>query len=795
MKAKSRGLKVVLRNDFLWFASILMLMCSVLALSFFYFNVNGRLDEERAWLESYSQSFLKDLQLGDVASVEAKIKRFTQRHGFRRVEVTFGKNVINAEGVSLRMSGLFEKPFSYVYSKLSDASVVRVDLRDPVGTFFGTMKITYNPHDFYRSGVSSALVIAVTFVSLFFVILGLYVRRLSDLEDPFLSLTGAIRKMKDATEGPTESIESRLESATVRTGIAEMDSLQREFSTSLSSIVRLQRELNDAKVAAAIARTTQALAHDVRRPFSMFKSIIQSVEAAEDPVAARSIMRASLPEVNQAMASVEGMIEDVMQIGSHTSPVKEEVSPQALVGMALSEFFRVYPEADVNFSYSFAHDRLVFADSLRVIRVLSNIVGNAIQAMDQKGHVWFRTRPCGEFVEFVIGNSGSFISREDRHRLFDAFFTSGKRDGTGLGLAIAKKIVEAHGGGIRCISEKNLEFPDGVVEFIFTLPAGSLEGEVAAVDLPDSFRGMQANAVLMTEANINFERADPREAELESEILSRLSAFQSIPTILLVDDEPVYLNGLVSYIRQSDLLSAAINVVTAKSDVYALSLASQCKPVLVIEDVDLGPSSENGIEVVRKLRAADFGGQICIHSNRFLFDDNRVAMEAGANSVLPKPMSRVHLLTLILAALPENASASAVVANPQPRFAYIDDSQLFLMGMRMKVKGNAVCHEFSTSSQFFHRVENDSSFLDELDFVLTDFYLSPSDGNNGLTFARGLRAKGYRGPIILASDAEVSTAELAQSGIDGAIAKSKLDWAELNRELSSFHSRRQGLQS
>lgn len=789
MSSKSRGLKVVLKNDFLWFASILMLMCSVLATSFFYFNVNGRQEEERAWLESYSQSFLKDLQLGDVASVEAKIKRFTQRHGFKRVEVTSGKNVIIADGVTLQFSGLFDTPFTFFYSKLSDASVVEVNLKDPVGTLFGNMKITYYPHKFYRTGVSSALVIIVTFISLFLVIFGLYIRRLSDVEDPFLSLTGAIRRMKKATEGPTESIDSRLDSALVRTGIIEMDLLQKEFSASLASTVRLQKELNDSQVAAAIARTTQALAHDVRRPFSMFKSIIQSVEAAEDPSTAKNLLRVALPEVNQAMASVEGMIEDVMQIGNRTEPTKEEVSPESLIHRALAELFRVYPDADIWLSYKLNHRHFVMADSLRMVRVFSNIIGNAIQAIEQKGQIWVETHDRDGFVEFTIGNAGSVISKEDMHKLFEAFFTSGKRDGTGLGLAIAKKIVETHGGSIRCFSDLNSEFPDGKVEFIFTLPAGKQSSLNSSLKLPCNLKNMHSPFQTILDQPGTDDRTIGREVELEHEILSRLEKCKTKPSILLVDDESVYLNGLVSHIEKSVTLSSVLEITTARTDQEAIQIASLKKPILVIEDIDLGVGSENGIDVVRRLRSTNFKGQICIHSNRFLFEDTKTAMDAGANTVLPKPMSRVHLLTLILAALPENQETDLERSSKKKNFAYIDDSLIFLLGMKMKSNGDAVCHEFQTATAFLQKVDNEIEFLSNLDFILTDYYLSPTDSHNGLSLAGALRSKGFNRPIVLASDAEVNATELTKFGIDAVIPKSKLEWKELHHQLASLKVR------
>ena len=96
----------------------------------------------------------------------------------------------------------------------------------------------------------------------------------------------------------------------------------------------LEREL---AISSSIARTTQALAHDVRRPFSMLKNIIQIVEGTADPVQVREVLNQTLPEVNQAMASVEGMIQDVMQIGNEAKLAQEEISPKTLLASAVTD--------------------------------------------------------------------------------------------------------------------------------------------------------------------------------------------------------------------------------------------------------------------------------------------------------------------------------------------------------------------------------------------------------------------------------------------------------------------------
>ena len=55
-------------------------------------------------------------------------------------------------------------------------------------------------------------------------------------------------------------------------------------------------------------------------------------------------------------------------------------------------------------------------------------------------------------VTIEIGNTGSYIKKEDLNKVFHRFWTCKKNYGRGLGLAISKKLIEEQGGNISCES-------------------------------------------------------------------------------------------------------------------------------------------------------------------------------------------------------------------------------------------------------------------------------------------------------------------------------------------------------
>ncbi len=87
-------------------------------------------------------------------------------------------------------------------------------------------------------------------------------------------------------------------------------------------------------------------------------------------------------------------------------------------------------------------------------QVWTNLVHNALQAMDHKGTLTLGLHRDGDNARVSVTDSGCGMTPEVRERIFDAFFTTKPAgEGTGLGLDIVRKIIEKHGGQIFVTSE------------------------------------------------------------------------------------------------------------------------------------------------------------------------------------------------------------------------------------------------------------------------------------------------------------------------------------------------------
>jgi two-component system NtrC family sensor kinase len=109
-----------------------------------------------------------------------------------------------------------------------------------------------------------------------------------------------------------------------------------------------------------------------------------------------------------------------------------------------------YGENSVNVRRSFGYLPAISAYVGELNQVWTNLIHNAIQAMDGRGDILIETKVEDRDVLVAIEDTGPGIPSDVAARIFEPFFTTkAKGEGTGLGLSICARIVEKHGGTIR----------------------------------------------------------------------------------------------------------------------------------------------------------------------------------------------------------------------------------------------------------------------------------------------------------------------------------------------------------
>jgi signal transduction histidine kinase/CheY-like chemotaxis protein len=206
------------------------------------------------------------------------------------------------------------------------------------------------------------------------------------------------------------------------------------------------------------------VSHDLRTPLGTILLWAEMLaRGAAPPLSSQAIVRTA-----QRMNRLIGELLDAASIDAGRLSITPAPYPVAQLVQEAVELFR--PLADEK-AIALRHDvraapPLVLCDRERVLQILSNLVGNAIEHTARGGHVDVRAEPAGADVRFTVQDDGPGIASEQVPHLFERFWRAHSgRSGVGLGLYIAKNLVELHGGRIGVDTE-----PGRGSAFFFTLP-------------------------------------------------------------------------------------------------------------------------------------------------------------------------------------------------------------------------------------------------------------------------------------------------------------------------------------
>jgi signal transduction histidine kinase len=90
----------------------------------------------------------------------------------------------------------------------------------------------------------------------------------------------------------------------------------------------------------------------------------------------------------------------------------------------------------------------------KINQVLTNLIVNAAQAIEENGQVIVKSRQEGDKLKITVVDTGKGIAEAHLERIFDPFFTTKPEgEGTGLGLSISFDIVKEHGGQLSVSSK------------------------------------------------------------------------------------------------------------------------------------------------------------------------------------------------------------------------------------------------------------------------------------------------------------------------------------------------------
>lgn len=532
-------------------------------------------------------------------------------------------------------------------------------------------------------------------------------------------------------------------------------------------LARRARELGRQ---AQLSQGLEALAHDVRKPFSLVRALLDALSRRPDPQSMQTLAQAMLPELDATLVRVDAMVSDVLAFGREAPMKLATVTVEDMVEAALKDVANVHPTAQVALSYRLRHSRKIEADASQLTRVFANILGNAVEAMRGRGDLWLRTRDVlharRPALEITFGNGGSFIPAATLARLFEPFFTTGKAGGTGLGLAIAKQTVERHGGTISVRSDAKLG-----TEFTLVLPVGAAPLARVRTNLPATLGQLTTQ---MTSAGVTT-TAEGHEQRLRAlRVQAGDLGFASL-RLLVIDDDLAVRTTIPELLRARDTGAPLADVAVAATWNDAQALLLQQTFDLVICDYGLGPHSPNGLTILQRLREESFTGRFFLHTDRVLSAQDHSLLDRLGSGFLPKPAMRGGFLEVVVDALEARLKAKDR-SEQRARLVVIDDD-CFIRELWKVNAPEVKVDTFASPEAFLTAARHDTSLLTDIDAIVLDYYYGNESEMDGATFARLLRER-TSAPLVLSSDLPQGAA-LEDSIVDARIGKDTLSWSHV----------------
>ncbi|KAG2480375.1 MAG: putative Histidine kinase [Nitrosopumilales archaeon] len=183
------------------------------------------------------------------------------------------------------------------------------------------------------------------------------------------------------------------------------------------------------------------VAHDLRNPLGVIKNAIELIEI-DSKNNFDEKMKKRITMIKNASDRMIRQVNDVLDF-VRTKPLELENNS---ISEILNSSLKVTIPKNIKISKS-NNDANLLCDSRQLEVVFSNLITNAVQAIENNGELNLRINEGPKEVIVEIEDSGSGIPQENISKIFEPLFTT-KPTGTGLGLVSCKNIVEQHGGTI-----------------------------------------------------------------------------------------------------------------------------------------------------------------------------------------------------------------------------------------------------------------------------------------------------------------------------------------------------------
>ena len=200
----------------------------------------------------------------------------------------------------------------------------------------------------------------------------------------------------------------------------------------------------------AVGELASGIAHEIRNPMGIIKTISQTLQKEEDQESMVEGLGIIVKEVDRA----NKVIQTLLNFARPDVNIVEKVNTGALIDEVLIIINKYAINKKIEIFCDIGREIVIMGDKEKLKQVFINILLNSIQSMENGGKIWISTEVGDLGVSISFRDNGTGIEKEDLSKIFNPFFTT-KEDGTGLGLSVSNRIIQDHNGYITIDSVVN----------------------------------------------------------------------------------------------------------------------------------------------------------------------------------------------------------------------------------------------------------------------------------------------------------------------------------------------------
>ncbi len=274
------------------------------------------------------------------------------------------------------------------------------------------------------------------------------------LDIPFIVVSGTITE-----ETAVAAMRAGAHDYVMKENLARLvPAIQRELreATQRRSLAEAQEKLKQAERLKTVGELMASLIHDLSNPLQTILGLAEILKSNQLTPEKRS---KHADTIGREIELIVGMRNDILDYTRGEIQYTRSSIDLAAMARDISETYG--PVCDVcgitltcSASVEPSGEAVIEGDSVKIWRVLQNLITNARDAMPSGGRIAVNVRSSADEVTIEVSDNGAGIPEEIRATLFTPFVTYGKDHGTGLGLAIVQRIVESHGGRVTFVTEE-----------------------------------------------------------------------------------------------------------------------------------------------------------------------------------------------------------------------------------------------------------------------------------------------------------------------------------------------------